>query len=221
MIENNTIISENEFDEFEEEFEQYEINDPLAGYNKMMTSFNVALYTYAFRPVLKGYEYVAPKPIRTGVRNFFSNLLGPLRIISQTLQFKFDKASDEIKRFLANTILGLGGIFDSATDMKIPKHPGDIGTAFASWGIKSGFHIVLPILGPSNLRDLIALPFDWYLSPTAYLDDVWLRWGISVYGYGNELSFRTDEIDEIYYNTPNLYPFLRDAYEQSRIELSK
>ena len=85
----------------------------------------------------------------------------------------------------------------------------------------SGFHIVLPVLGPSNLRDALALPVDWFLQPTAYIDPTWLEIVVSAYGFGNELSFRLDELDEIYYNTPNVYPFLRDAYEQRRIELSK
>ncbi|MCW1844639.1 MlaA family lipoprotein, partial [Campylobacter jejuni] len=154
-------------------------------------------------------------------RNFFDNLLAPLRFVSNVLQFKFEEAGEEFKRFTANTIMGFGGLMDVASKMGLKKHPADLGTVLAHWGVGSGFHIVLPILGPSNLRDTLTLPATWYASFTAYIDPTWASIAISAYGFGNELSFRLDEIDEIYHNTPNLYPFLRDAYEQRRNELSK
>ena len=208
-------------DEFEQEYSSYEVNDPISGYNKIMTNFNIALYDYGFRPILKGYNAITPEFFRTGVRNFFDNLLAPLRFIGNVFQFKFNEAGDEFKRFLANTILGFGGVRDVASVMGIQKHHADVGAILAHWGVGSGFHIVLPVLGPSNLRDVLALPVDWFLQPTAYINPTWLEIVVSAYGFGNELSFRLDELDEIYYNTPNVYPFLRDAYEQRRIELSK
>ncbi|ECB9808266.1 MlaA family lipoprotein [Campylobacter coli] len=213
--------NELDLNDFEEEYQSYKVNDPLYGYNKAMTSFNVALYDYSLRPILKGYNAITPEFIRTGVRNFFDNLFAPLRFVGNVLQFKFEEAGEEFKRFSANTIMGFGGIMDPASKMGLKKHPADLGTVLAHWGVGSGFHIVLPILGPSNLRDTLTLPATWYTSPTAYIDPTWASIAISAYGFGNELSFRLDEIDEIYYNTPNLYPFIRDAYEQRRNELSK
>ncbi|EAI2504596.1 VacJ family lipoprotein [Campylobacter jejuni] len=212
---------EQNLDDFEQEYQNYQVNDPLSGYNKAMTSFNVALYDYGLRPVLKGYNTITPEFIRLGVRNFFDNLLAPLRFVGNILQFKFEEAGEEFKRFTANTIMGFGGLMDVASKMGLKKYPADLGTVLAHWGVGSGFHIVLPILGPSNLRDTLALPATWYASFTAYIDPTWASIAISAYGFGNELSFRLDEIDEIYHNTPNLYPFLRDAYEQRRNELSK
>ncbi|EKE8952413.1 VacJ family lipoprotein [Campylobacter coli] len=213
--------NELDLNDFEEEYQSYKVNDPLYGYNKAMTSFNVALYDYSLRPILKGYNAITPEFIRTGVRNFFDNLFAPLRFVGNVLQFKFEEAGEEFKRFSANTIMGFGGIMDPASKMGLKKHPADLGTVLAHWGVGSGFHIVLPILGSSNLRDTLTLPATWYASPTAYIDPTWASIAISAYGFGNELSFRLDEIDEIYYNTPNLYPFIRDAYEQRRNELSK
>ncbi|EAJ1396829.1 VacJ family lipoprotein [Campylobacter coli] len=213
--------NELDLNDFEEEYQSYKVNDPLYGYNKAMTSFNVALYDYSLRPILKGYNAITPEFIRTGVRNFFDNLFAPLRFVGNVLQFKFEEAGEEFKRFSANTIMGFGGIMDPASKMGLKKHPADLGTVLAHWGVGSGFHIVLPILGPGNLRDTLTLPATWYASPTAYIDPTWASIAISAYGFGNELSFRLDEIDEIYYNTPNLYPFIRDAYEQRRNELSK
>ncbi|HED6598232.1 TPA: VacJ family lipoprotein [Campylobacter coli] len=213
--------NELDLNDFEEEYQSYKVNDPLYGYNKAMTSFNVALYDYSLRPILKGYNAITPEFIRTGVRNFFDNLFAPLRFVGNVLQFKFEEAGEEFKRFSANTIMGFGGIMDPASKMGLKKHPADLGTVLAHWGVGSGFHIVLPILGASNLRDTLTLPATWYASPTAYIDPTWASIAISAYGFGNELSFRLDEIDEIYHNTPNLYPFIRDAYEQRRNELSK
>ncbi|MBK1972253.1 MlaA family lipoprotein [Campylobacter sp. TTU_617] len=211
----------NEISEFEDEFSQYKVNDPLSGYNKVMTRFNVFLYDYGFRPTLMAYTKITPKAFRVGVRNFFDNLAFPLRFINNALQFKFEQAGEETKRFIANTILGFGGIMNTGDALHLKKHPADFGSTLAHWGIGGGFHLVLPILGPSNLRDTLSLPVDWFLYPSAYINPDWASFAISSYAYGNEISFKIDEIDEIYHNTPNLYPFLRDAYEQRRIEISK
>lgn len=207
--------------DFESEFQQYQVNDPLSGYNKIMTEFNTALYNYGFHPILKGYNSITPELIRIGMRNFFDNLFSPLRFIGNVLQFKFEEAGEELKRFSANTLMGFGGFMDPASKMGLKKHPADLGTVLAHWGVGSGFHIVLPVLGPSNLRDALSLPVNWYANPISYINPNWKSIAISSYGFGNELSFKLDEIDEIYHNTPNLYPFLRDAYEQRRNELSK
>lgn len=215
------IFANENLKDFEQEYEKYEVNDPLSGYNKMITNFNVTLYDYTLNPILKGYNAITPEFIRTGARNFFDNLLSPLRFVGNVLQFKFDNAGEEFQRFLANTVMGFGGLMDPASKMGLKKHPADLGLVLAHWGVGEGFHIVLPILGPSNLRDTLTLPALWYASPVSYLEPAWASMAVGAYSFGNELSFKLDEIDEIYHNTPNLYPFLRDAYEQRRDELSK
>ena len=216
----NFIFAEN-LEEFENEYKEFKVNDPLYSYNKAMTSFNVALYDYGFNPVLKAYNSVTPSLLRVGVRNFFDNLLSPLRFFGNLLQFKFKNANDEFKRFLANSILGFGGVFDPASKMGFQKHYADLGTALAHWGVGSGFHLVLPVFGPSNLRDTLSLPAAWYSNPISYIEPTWASVSISAYGFANELSFRLDELDELYHSNVDLYLFLRDAYEQRRIELSK
>lgn len=216
-----SFAKEPSLNDFEQEYKSYEVNDPLLNYNKAMTNFNVALYDYGLRPILKGYNAITPEFIRIGVRNFFDNLFSPLRFLSNVLQFKFQEAGEEFKRFSANTIMGFGGLMDLASKMGLKKHPADLGTVLAHWGVGSGFHIVLPVLGPSNLRDALTLPTTWYANPAAYINPTWKNIAINTYGFGNEFSFKLNEIDEVYHNTPNLYPFLRDAYEQRRNELSK
>ncbi len=225
-------ISSNEsdfgFDEFEAEFESFKVNDPLSGYNKMMTRFNVALYTYALRPIAKGYEFVMPEFARVGIKNFASYINMPIRFLGNVLQLKFKEAGTELKRFGVNTIFGFFGLIDAASKAQIPLHHADFGLVLAHWGVGGGFHFVLPVLGPSNLRDTLSIPVNWYASPITYAatydSSAWINWlsvGITSFVMINEASLNTPTLDEIFYKTPNLYPFLRDAYEKRRMEMAK
>lgn len=216
------------FDEFEAEFESFKVNDPLSGYNKMMTRFNVALYTYALRPIAKGYEFVMPEFARLGIKNFASYINMPIRFLGNVLQLKFKEAGTEVKRFGVNTIFGFFGLIDAASKAQIPLHHADFGLVLAHWGVGGGFHFVLPVLGPSNLRDTLSIPVNWYASPITYAatydSSAWINWlsvGITSFVMINEASLNTPTLDEIFYKTPNLYPFLRDAYEKRRMEMAK
>lgn len=214
-------------DDFEAEFDEFKVSDPLSGYNKAMTAFNVGFYTYFLRPVAKGYDFVMPDFAQTGIKNFFTYISMPIRLISNALQFKFSEAGTELKRFGINTVFGFFGLIDAASKVGVPIHHSDFGLVLAHWGVGSGFHFVLPILGPSNLRDTLAIPVNWYMSPTTYIDTQshtfisWLSVGLTSFNILNEVSINTPTMDEIYYNTPSLYPFLRDAYEKRRADMSK
>ena len=226
--ENSSDESDFGFDEFEAEFESFKVNDPLSGYNKMMTRFNVALYTYALRPIAKGYEFVIPEFARLGIKNFASYINMPIRFLGNVLQLKFKEAGTELKRFGVNTIFGFFGLIDAASKAQIPLHHADFGVVLAHWGVGGGFHFVLPVLGPSNLRDTLSIPVNWYASPITYAatydSSAWINWlsvGITSFVMINEASLNTPTLDEIFYKTPNLYPFLRDAYEKRRMEMAK
>lgn len=226
--ENSSDESDFGFDEFEAEFESFKVNDPLSGYNKMMTRFNVALYTYALRPIAKGYEFVMPEFARLGIKNFASYINMPIRFFGNVLQLKFKEAGTELKRFGVNTIFGFFGLIDAASKAQIPLHHADFGLVLAHWGVGGGFHFVLPVLGPSNLRDTLSIPVNWYASPITYAatydSSAWINWlsvGITSFVMINEASLNTLTLDEIFYKTPNLYPFLRDAYEKRRMEMAK
>lgn len=226
--ENSSDESDFGFDEFEAEFESFKVNDPLSGYNKMMTRFNVALYTYALRPIAKGYEFVIPEFARVGIKNFASYINMPIRFLGNVLQLKFKEAGTELKRFGVNTIFGFFGLIDAASKAQIPLHHADFGLVLAHWGVGGGFHFVLPVLGPSNLRDTLSIPINWYASPITYAatydSSAWINWlsvGITSFVMINEASLNTPTLDEIFYKTPNLYPFLRDAYEKRRMEMAK
>lgn len=226
--ENSSDESDFGFDEFEAEFESFKVNDPLSDYNKMMTRFNVALYTYALRPIAKGYEFVIPEFARLGIKNFASYINMPIRFLGNVLQLKFKEAGTELKRFGVNTIFGFFGLIDAASKAQIPLHHADFGLVLAHWGVGGGFHFVLPVLGPSNLRDTLSIPVNWYASPITYAatydSSAWINWlsvGITSFVMINEASLNTLTLDEIFYKTPNLYPFLRDAYEKRRMEMAK
>lgn len=217
------LLQADDLTEFEKEFASMELktNDPLSAYNKTMTQFNKNFYLYIARPVLQGYNFIIPQALRKSMSNFLSNLAAPLHFTGNLLQFKFKEANTELKRFAINTVYGFFGFIDAASITHIPKYPADLGTVLAHWGVGSGFHVVLPILGPSNLRDALSLPVNWYLTPISYLKSLTLSFGTGAYAVGNELSLHLDTIDDIYKNTPNLYLFLRDGYELKRKQLSQ
>ena len=201
--------------------------DPLSGYNRAMTSFNDGFYTYILTPTAKGYAYVVPEVARTGINNFFTNLFFPIRFVNNLLQLKFENAGKEVGRFLVNTIWGFGGFMDQATNtlgMQIYRE--DFGQTLGYWGVGDGFHIVLPFLGPSNPRDMLGLGVDLLLSPTSQLghntipykipQDNWQELGIDTLYKVNEYSFHPNMYEIIKKDALDLYPYLRDAYNQKR-----
>ncbi len=127
--------------------------DPFETVNRAVYGFNDALDRAIVKPVAKGYKKVIPRPVRTGVSNFFSNLLEPTTTVNALLQGKPKETVQSLGRFLVNSTVGVLGIFDVATPLEIPKYKEDFGQTFAVWGAGPGPYIVLPFLGPSNLRD--------------------------------------------------------------------
>lgn len=229
-----TLVANNDtmLDEFETEFENsyVEIYDPFSGYNKAMTSFNDSFYRNIAFPVARGYKNVVPKPARTGISNFFDNLFYPIRLVNNLLQFKFKNSLDETNRFLLNSTFGLLGFIDVAQDkFNIEAKNEDLGQTLGYWGIGSGPHIVLPILGSSNLRDVVGLVGDSYANPIAVnsyeeiriTDDAMESVGLKLFQTTNDLSHNPDIYDIATKDSINLYILLRDSYEQRRNKLIK
>jgi len=225
-----TDIPNNEVeDEFEDEYEETSnkaLLDPLSGYNRMMTSFNDIVFTYALNPISKGYSFIAPEFIRQSISNIIHNIQFPIRFTNNLLQGKFQNSSDEFERFIVNSTVGLGGILDPAsTYMHIPAHNEDFGQTLGYYGVGSGFHIVLPFLGPSNIRDGLGLIADGYLSPIIYQKGL-SRYklpknygqSIGVYGFDiiNKNSLHLGAYESLKKDALDLYPFLRDFYEAKR-----
>lgn len=128
--------------------------DPYENFNRPINSFNSTTDKYFFKPVAQAYQAVVPKPATTMVSNFFSNLGDPWIATNQLLQGKMSLAGSDLGRFLVNSTLGIGGLFDVGNRMGLSKHREDFGQTLAVWGVKRGPYIVLPLLGPSSGRGL-------------------------------------------------------------------
>ena len=228
LEQNNTKVEDDEFDnEFGDETK--EVFDPLEGYNRLMTEVNDKIYIYAFNPLSKGYAFITPKPIRVGVSNAFDNIKSPIRFVNNILQFKFDHSMHELGRFMINSTIGVLGLFDVATKSGIKRYHEDFGQTLGYWGVSSGFHIVLPFLGPSNLRDTLGFAVDTTISPTT---NSGFKYQIpknnlesleyaSLY-YTNKNSLHLGEYENLKKDALDVYTFFRDSYEQKRAkEISK
>lgn len=220
-----SIESEDELDGFADEFTPKEVYDPLVGYNRWMTSFNDTLYIYAFRPIAKGYKSIFHEEIRKSVANFFTNLTFPVSFVNNILQGKIYYALTEGARFSLNSTVGIGGLFDPAKSrFDIKPHREDFGQTLGFYGVKGGVHIVLPIFGPSNARDLVSMYPDSLLSLIDYeqrsywtLTDTPAEYvGARTLESVNMLSLNLEQYEKMREDAVDLYPYLRDVYEQYR-----
>lgn len=207
-----------DFDSFEDEFTApKEVFDPLSGYNRFMTNVNDKVYVHVINPVASGYRDFVDVSVRSSVENFFENLLFPVRFVNNLLQGKFKNSAEELFRFVVNTTLGVGGFGDAGEDIfGIKAHHEDFGQTLGFYGVGSGFPIVLPFLGPSNLRDTIGLGGDYFLTPISYMDSAYLSTVLKGYDKFNTLSFHVQEIETLKKGAVDLYPFLQNFYEDYR-----
>lgn len=139
--------------------------DPLEGVNRGVLAFNDQADEIVFKPAARLYRNVTPQGLRDGVRNFFNNIDDLFIGANNLLQGKLEAGVNDWLRFAFNTTFGLLGIHDWASDMGLEKHNEDFGQTLAHWGVGDGMYLVLPLLGPSTLRDTAALPVDWAADP--------------------------------------------------------
>lgn len=149
--------------------------DPLEPINRGIFSFNNTFDHYLLKPIAKGYDAVVPTPVKTGVSNVFQNMSDVQSIVGGALQGKASKVGDDMGRVLLNTTIGIGGIFDLATPLGIERGNEDVGQALGYWGIGAGPYLVLPFLGPSNVRDLAGRAVDSQSDPLGYVSSVPVR----------------------------------------------
>lgn len=153
--------------------------DPWEKLNRQTYAFNTVVDTYLVRPLAKGYMFVLPEAARESVTNVFTNLGEPSNALNNALQGKGKRAAQSVFRFLINTSFGLGGLFDVAgktTGLSVVKE--DFGQTLGVWGIPSGPYFVLPLLGPSSVRDTAGLGADYFTYPLTYMDDRGASWGL-------------------------------------------
>jgi phospholipid-binding lipoprotein MlaA len=203
----------------EEEAEEILIGDPLEGYNRAVFWINDKFYFYLAKPVARGWRAVAPRPVRTSLGNFFSNLFAPVRAANCLLQGKVDDFGNEVGRFMVNTTVGILGFSDQAKKMTgIGPKKEDFGQTLGVWGFGQGFYFVLPLLGPSSLRDTTGLVGDFFLDPIYWSAPERQILYLAVKGgnYVNTTSLDKDTYEGIKRQALDPYVFIRNAYAQKR-----
>jgi phospholipid-binding lipoprotein MlaA len=191
--------------------------DPLEGLNRGIYKFNDTADKAVIKPIAGAYKAVLPAPVRSGVNNFFTNLNTFVSAINDLLQFKFTKAFEGAGRFVINSTFGIAGILDIASKDGIEQRNEDFGQTLGYWGVGNGAYLVLPILGPSTIRDTGGLAVDtWALDPITYLEDPRTRnltRGLKYLDKRAQLLPGSDLLDDAALDP---YAFMRDAYLQRR-----
>ncbi len=189
--------------------------DPWEKYNRQMHRFNLAVDRGVARPLATAYVHVVPRVARTGVSNFFSNLRSPLTMVNQLLQGHADDAWDTLGRFLMNSTLGIGGLFDPASKAMVPRRSEDFGQTLGVWGWRESRYVELPFFGPRTVRDVFGLAGDTPLSPLQRIEMDRLRIGLQ----GLQLvdtRVQLLSLDDIRDSAVDEYALTRDAWLQRR-----
>ncbi len=190
--------------------------DPMEPWNRGVYRFNDAVDKAVLKPVATAYTKVTPTFMQKGVRNFFNNLGDAWSTVNSILQLKGQDAANSFSRVTINTLFGLGGIFDVATEAQIPQSKQDFGLTLGRWGMPSGPYVVLPLLGPSTVRDAAALPIDMKGNPVGAVSPVAVRnalSALSVVNFRAQMLQATDLLDQAALDP---YVLMRDAYLQQR-----
>ncbi|RZL63250.1 MAG: VacJ family lipoprotein [Variovorax sp.] len=191
--------------------------DPLEPFNRGVSRFNDTVDDAVLVPVATAYRQALPSLVRTGVNNFFGNLGEIWNFANSAAQLKLQHSAETFMRFNVNTFFGLGGLLDIATEAGIDRHNEDFGQTLGRWGVGSGPYLVIPLLGPSSVRDAAAMPVDRVGDPLMYMGDVAARNSLNV--------LRLVDLRSNYLRAGQLlddaaldkYSFTRDAYLQRRL----
>lgn len=190
--------------------------DPFEPLNRSVMQFNEGVDAIALRPLAAAYREFLPPLVRTGVSNFFTNLTDPWSAVNSALQFKFGDAAENIFRFAVNTVFGFAGILDLASEMNVERHKEDFGQTLGRWGIPAGPYLVLPLLGPSTVRDTAALSLDLKADPVHWVEPWDARYSLYVLravDVRSNLLRAGSVLDEA---ALDKYTFFRDAHLQRR-----
>jgi phospholipid-binding lipoprotein MlaA len=190
--------------------------DPWEPMNRSVASFNDKVDDNVLKPLATGYRNVVPDLIQTGVRNVFNNFADMWSTVNNLLQLKPINTAESLGRVIVNTVFGIYGIFDVATYIKLERHPEDFGQTLGYWGMPNGPYLVLPLFGPSTLRDGASLPVDFAVSPTKLIADIPTRnevFALRLVSKRAELLKPGNLLEEA---SIDKYSFTRDAYLQYR-----
>ncbi|MDT4291038.1 VacJ family lipoprotein [Methylomonas sp. MO1] len=187
--------------------------DPYEGFNRSMYGFNMTLDKYFFKPVSDGYKFITPDFMETGVNNFFTNLKGINVVLNDVLQGKFQQSASDAGRFLTNTTIGVGGLIDVASEVGLKNNVEDFGQTLAVWGVGQGAYLVLPVFGPTTIRDGGAGILDRAANPGTYVPGTGILEGI------NDRANAEGALNFINEAALDPYVFTRESFLQYRRNL--
>lgn len=193
-----------------------QVADPWMSVNRPVFAFNDALDRYALEPVAKGYDFVLPGFAKTGVTNFFANVWFPVVFTNCVLQAKPLEAAQSFTRFFINTTIGVGGLFDVATHVDVPSPNEDFGQTLGYWGMHTGPYLVLPLFGPSNVRDTAGRFVDSANRVWPYFVPWWVSSGSGILETVNTRARYLEEVKDLRESSVDYYAAVRDAYMQRR-----
>jgi phospholipid-binding lipoprotein MlaA len=193
-----------------------DVRDPWEPMNRSVYNFNEVLDTVAIKPAAKAYTAVLPSPVRTGIHNVVGNLGDVWTLVNTALQLKVQATAETFMRISVNTVFGLGGVLDVASEMGIEKRKEDFGQTLGYWGVQPGPYVVLPFLGPSTLRDSLAMPLDMRGDVTQQFNDPATRHALTVTRLMDVRAGLLESLDVIKAAALDPYSFVRDAYLQKR-----
>lgn len=193
--------------------------DPLEGMNRGIFWFNDQVDGYVLEPVAKGWDKIAPDPVKKSTSNFFQNLRFPIVAVNNLLQGKVVDSASDVGRFAVNTTVGILGFFDPASGWGLKQHNEDFGQTLGFWGMPPGPYLVLPFLGPSNPRDTVGLVADSFSVVYAYFIPVWYTLGARAVDVVNSRALVLREVRQIKEASFDYYVAVRNAYNQHRAAL--
>lgn len=193
--------------------------DPLEPFNRSMDSFNTALDNAVLKPVATAYRDVLPQPVRTGVGNFFGNIGDAWSVVNALLQGRVQAAAESLMRVSVNTVFGLGGLLDIASEAGLERHNLDFGLTLGRWGVSSGPYVVLPFLGPSSVRDSAGRLVDSEAGVLEIFDHVPTRNSLFVLDKVDARAGLLRATDMLGGVALDKYSFTRDVYLQRRDRL--
>lgn len=191
------------------------VKDPWEGYNRRIHRFNNAADRYFARPLAIAYDKVTPDPVQASIGKFFGNLREPGTMVNQVLQGRPVRAAQTLGRFLVNTTVGIGGLFDPASRFGMPNYNEDLGQTFGMWGWRNSRYLVLPLLGPRTARDSVSMLGEQPLSPLGYVGSSMAANGLRILQMADGRS-RLLPTDDVRKQAVDEYALVRDAWLQRR-----
>jgi phospholipid-binding lipoprotein MlaA len=196
--------------------DQRDPRDPLEGYNRGVHKFNTVVDDALFKPIAKGYKAITPEPVDRGVTNFFNNIADVNSAVNNLFQFKLSRFGSDLGRVAVNSTVGILGLFDVATNMGLPSYKEDFGQTFGYWGDVDSPYLVVPLLGPSTVRDSVGRVGDALVDPFFSVNKDRVYWGfvaLRVIDQRADLLTAGKILEEA---AVDPYSFVRDAFLQRR-----